>query len=109
VAPLLDHFQVLEDFKAQLNVPFFIEIIIVLSWSIWTIRNDFIFCGEAASRMRCKLYLQTSLRPNFASRKEKNTFSLLKNVYNILCNYVYPFLFSFLSRDFFSSLYLLPL
>lgn len=27
-------FQILENFKAQLNIPFFMEIIIIMSWSI---------------------------------------------------------------------------
>ena len=39
----LDHLQILESFKMQLNVSFYMEIIIIMSWSIWTIRNDVIF------------------------------------------------------------------
>ena len=32
----LDPFQIMEHFKAQLNVPFFMEIIIPLCWNLWT-------------------------------------------------------------------------
>jgi len=32
--------QVFEDFRRQLSVPFFMEIIIIMSWSIWNLRND---------------------------------------------------------------------
>jgi len=31
----LDPFQIMEHFKAQLNVPFFMEIIIPLCWNLW--------------------------------------------------------------------------
>jgi hypothetical protein len=41
--PLGSHFEVLESFKAQLGVNFFMDIIIMLSWCIWMERNDFIF------------------------------------------------------------------
>lgn len=32
-----------ERLKKQIAAPFFMEIIILLSWSIWTTRNNFIF------------------------------------------------------------------
>jgi hypothetical protein len=48
----LDPFQMFESFRMQLNVSFFMEIIIVMCWSIWTIRNDAIFRGIPASSMR---------------------------------------------------------
>jgi hypothetical protein len=41
--PLGSHFEVLESFKIQLGVNFFMDIIIMLSWCIWMERNDFIF------------------------------------------------------------------
>nr|TKW00511.1 LOW QUALITY PROTEIN: hypothetical protein SEVIR_8G113900v2 [Setaria viridis] len=42
-ANLLDEpYDILESFKQQLQVPFFMEIIIIMSWSIW---NDWIFKG----------------------------------------------------------------
>jgi hypothetical protein len=39
----VDPFQILQSFKAQLGVPFFMEVIILLSWTIWKSRNDLIF------------------------------------------------------------------
>jgi len=39
----LDPFQILQSFKTQLGVPFFMEVIILMSWTIWKSRNDFIF------------------------------------------------------------------
>jgi hypothetical protein len=49
---LQDPFQILEDLRAQLNVLFFMEIIIILCWSIWTSTNNFIFRNEEASDNR---------------------------------------------------------
>jgi hypothetical protein len=41
--PSLDPFQVFESFKAQIQTPFFMEIIILMCWTIWKARNDMIF------------------------------------------------------------------
>jgi hypothetical protein len=38
-------YQIFEDFRSQLNVSFFMEIVIIMSWSIWAVRNDVIFKG----------------------------------------------------------------
>ena len=38
-----DPFQILMDFKEQLGIPFFMEVLILMSWAIWKARNDFIF------------------------------------------------------------------
>jgi len=43
---------IFEDFRRQLGVPFIMEIIIIMSWSIWTLRNDVIFKGIPASSLR---------------------------------------------------------
>ncbi|KAG2652889.1 hypothetical protein PVAP13_1NG391519 [Panicum virgatum] len=40
-----DPFSTLDNLRAQLNVPFFVEIIILRSWGIWMQRNDYIFKG----------------------------------------------------------------
>ena len=40
-----DPLQTLESFKDQLNVPFFMEAIILMAWAILSIRNDQIFRG----------------------------------------------------------------
>jgi hypothetical protein len=41
--PLL---QILRKIKQRLAVPFFMEIIILMSWSIWTTRNVWLFNGK---------------------------------------------------------------
>lgn len=41
-------FQILEAFKTQLRLPFFMEIVITMCWSIWTLRNDVVFRGMSA-------------------------------------------------------------
>jgi hypothetical protein len=41
-------------FRRQLNVRFFMEIIILLCWSIWMSRNNLIFRNEEASKDKCK-------------------------------------------------------
>jgi hypothetical protein len=38
-----DPFNILETFKTRLHVPFFMEIIILMRWSIWMARNGLIF------------------------------------------------------------------
>ena len=38
-----DAFTTLENLKVQLGVPFFMDIIIIMSWCIWMQRNDYIF------------------------------------------------------------------
>jgi hypothetical protein len=43
VDPSLEPFQNLLSFKDQLQVPFFMEVIILMCWTIWMARNDVIF------------------------------------------------------------------
>ncbi|XP_039853858.1 uncharacterized protein LOC120712204 isoform X1 [Panicum virgatum] len=43
------HFGVLEDLRRQIAEPFFMEVITLMSWSIWTAQNNFIFKNEAFS------------------------------------------------------------
>jgi hypothetical protein len=40
---------VLEDLRRQIAEPFFMEVITLMSWCIWTARNNFIFKNEAFS------------------------------------------------------------
>ena len=47
--------QVLEAHKIQLHIPFFMEVIVTLCWSIWSVRNDAIFNGVPPSVQNCKL------------------------------------------------------
>lgn len=36
-------YEILSSIKNQLQVPFFMEIIVIMSWCIWMARNDWIF------------------------------------------------------------------
>jgi len=54
VPHLQDPFLTVVMFKAQLHCPFALEILITMSWSIWSIRNDLIFRGIQPSVQRCK-------------------------------------------------------
>jgi hypothetical protein len=38
-----DVLTIIEGLKVQVNLPFFLEIIITMCWSIWMMRNDIIF------------------------------------------------------------------
>jgi hypothetical protein len=49
-----DPFDVLTSFRQQLNLSFFMDIIIIMSWSIWMARNDFIFNGLQPSLQSAK-------------------------------------------------------
>jgi hypothetical protein len=50
-----DTVNITESFRAQLQLPFFMEIIITMCWSIWTMRNDVIFSSIPHSVQRCKV------------------------------------------------------
>lgn len=54
VDPSADSFPNLERLRSQLNCPFFMEIIILLSWAIWMARNNMIFRQINATTQRCK-------------------------------------------------------
>jgi len=58
----LDPFQILQSFKLQLRVPFFMEIIILMSWTIWKSRNDFIFRQIQPSIALAKLNFREEFR-----------------------------------------------
>lgn len=47
-----DNVQRFKSFKSQLNCSFYMEIIILLCWSIWTVRNDLIFRGIPSCCLR---------------------------------------------------------
>ena len=48
-----DPFDNLDQFKHQLVIPFFMEIIVLMSWSIWMQRNDSLFKGILSSPSNC--------------------------------------------------------
>lgn len=43
IPQILTPFQILDDLKQQIQKPFFMEIIILMVWSIWQTRNGYIF------------------------------------------------------------------
>nr|TKW37263.1 hypothetical protein SEVIR_1G036238v2 [Setaria viridis] len=43
-----------ETIKDRLAVPFYMEIMILMAWSIWTIRNDWMFKGIDPTVQQCK-------------------------------------------------------
>jgi len=45
----IEPFQLLETFKTILQVPFFMEIIVLMCWSIWRSRNALVFEPEEQS------------------------------------------------------------
>ena len=45
---------ILEGVKTQINQPFFMEIIIMMCWAIWILRNDIILKKLPHSIQRCK-------------------------------------------------------
>jgi hypothetical protein len=51
--------------------PFFMEIIMLISWSLWAIRNDFIFKGITPSLYHCeyKFKKEMALLVHKAKRK----------------------------------------
>jgi len=49
-----DAFSTLENLKLLLRVPFFMDIIIIMSWCIWMQRNDYIFRNIQPSQDQCR-------------------------------------------------------
>lgn len=49
-----DPFATLQDFRAQLHLPFLMEILITMCWSIWSVRTDLIFRDIQPSVERCR-------------------------------------------------------
>lgn len=45
----LGPFENLQSFRNQLQVPFFMEVIVIMCWTIWKARNDLIFRQVAPS------------------------------------------------------------
>ncbi|XP_062218298.1 uncharacterized protein LOC133918434 isoform X1 [Phragmites australis] len=56
-------FQAPQHFKNLLVVPFFMKIIVLMSWSIWTVRNDWIFndVGPTVTACRAKYILEFAM------------------------------------------------
>ena len=47
--------KIFEAFKIQLHLPYFMEIVLTMCWSIWAVPNDDIFRNIPASVQRCKM------------------------------------------------------
>ena len=45
---------VVQRIRRQLRVPFYMEIIILMIWSIWTVRNNWIFNNQDPSLQACR-------------------------------------------------------
>ena len=54
VPQLIDPHLVLQAFKENLAVPFFMEIIVLLAWSIWVVGNYCMFSQISLSVQACK-------------------------------------------------------
>lgn len=55
VPNLQDPCQLVQSFRDQLRLPFAMEVIITMCWSIWMARNDLIFRGLPHSVQMCKM------------------------------------------------------
>jgi hypothetical protein len=73
----LDPFQVLQSFRNQLSVPFFMEIIILMCWVIWKSRNDLIFRQVNPSLQKIKDGFRYEL--SLLLLRTKRSYSLLLN------------------------------
>jgi hypothetical protein len=49
VNPQDDLFHCFRKFRRQLQVPFYMEVIIIMSWTIWQMRNNLIFNNKPCS------------------------------------------------------------
>ena len=56
-----DIFSTIDSFKAQLHTLVFMNIVILLCWSIWISRNDLIFQGLQPSTDSCRRVFKTEL------------------------------------------------
>jgi hypothetical protein len=64
-----DPFDVLLSFRNQLNVSFFMDIIILMSWSIWMARNDLIFQGQQPNLQSVKARFRKEFAPVILTAK----------------------------------------
>jgi hypothetical protein len=48
----------LQSFKSQLRVPFFMEVIVTMFWAIWSMRRDAMFNNLAPFVQRCKMVVR---------------------------------------------------
>ena len=69
-------FSVREDFCLQLQVPFFMDILITMSWSIWMQRNDLIFRGIAPTVQQCMRHFKKAFAQVILHAKSRHKIPL---------------------------------
>ncbi|WVZ51719.1 hypothetical protein U9M48_002834, partial [Paspalum notatum var. saurae] len=57
--PSEEHMEIFNSLKVQLNVPFFMKIIVLQCWAIWNERNNFIFRGIPPSSSHCHTFFKS--------------------------------------------------
>jgi hypothetical protein len=75
---------VIQGLKAKIQQPFFMKIIILISWSIWTIQNDFDFKGITPSLYRCRYKFKEELALLIHKAKRKSYIDFRAWVTNFL-------------------------
>ncbi|KAF8655447.1 hypothetical protein HU200_061195 [Digitaria exilis] len=58
IGNFVDPMQMVSAFKSQLNMPFYMDVIILMPWAIWMVRNEAIFRGVQPSLQGCKTHFQ---------------------------------------------------
>lgn len=79
----LDTFQNLELIKEQLRVPFFMEVILIMCWTIWKSRNDLIFSQVQPSLAQAKRFFKSEFAL-FLYRAKKSYFPFVSQWLNNL-------------------------
>ncbi|RCV19912.1 hypothetical protein SETIT_4G014400v2 [Setaria italica] len=71
------HWNIINQIKNKLGVPFYMEIVILMAWSIWTTRNSWMFNSVDPSPLICKekfssefSYLLLRARPSLVQLME---------------------------------------
>ena len=59
--------EIMDSLAAQLRTPIFMNILILLCWTIWCTRNGVIFDNQSASLPSCKVFFQERDHTAFAS------------------------------------------
>ena len=79
---IVQDFKFMELLKAQINLPFLVDLFMLLCWCIWTKRNDLIFKGIQLSATKCKsnlIYELILLLHRVQRRVEPSLVSWIKN------------------------------
>lgn len=79
IASLDDPLQMILAFKNQLNVPFYMDVIILMCWAIWMVRNDAIFKGIQPSIQGCATHFKKEYA--LATLRAKKDHPYLMNIW----------------------------